>query len=85
MDNNNKPSSTLTRLSIPKFKKKRLKFVCMSDTHGKFTADMIPLVPKGDVLLHTGDFTMTGTVKEVVEFNNLIGKKHFQIFIQIEN
>lgn len=46
------------------------KIVCISDTHN-FHHDVD--VPDGDVLIHAGDFTLTGTLGEVVEFNEWLG------------
>lgn len=31
-------------------------------------------VPDGDILIHAGDFTLTGTLNEVVEFNDWLGR-----------
>lgn len=46
------------------------RFVCISDTHAKHRElDM----PKGDVLLHGGDFTHKGEVKTVDDFNEWLG------------
>ena len=45
-----------------------IRFVCISDTHNKTDA---MILPKGDVLLHAGDFTQVGgegEVKHFVEF-----------------
>ena len=54
--------------NVPKSEK--LRFVCLSDTHGKH--DGVDL-PEGDVLLHTGDFTMTGRTNEIEDFNHWLG------------
>ena len=40
-------------------------FVCISDTHGHHRQISLP---KGDVLVHTGDFSKGGTVEEVKDF-----------------
>lgn len=42
-----------------------MRIVCLSDTHGLH--DRL-VVPDGDVLLHAGDFTRRGTVREVEAF-----------------
>ena len=47
-----------------------LKLVCLSDTHGKHW-DIS--VPHGDVLIHSGDFTNTGTLAEVEDFDAWLG------------
>lgn len=44
-----------------------LRFVCVSDTHGHHR-EMTTRLPPGDVLLHAGDFTMTGEMDEVADF-----------------
>jgi Icc-related predicted phosphoesterase len=41
--------------------------VCISDTHGKHKK---LAVPDGDLLIHAGDFTMLGTLAEIVTFLN---------------
>jgi len=44
-----------------------LKLVCLSDTHGRhWDID----VPPGDVLIHCGDFTNTGRIAEVKDFDD---------------
>ena len=43
-----------------------VRFVAISDTHTQHR--QLPRVPDGDVLLHTGDFTNTGTLEEVQDF-----------------
>ena len=46
---------------------KMLKIVCISDTHN--CSEKI-VVPDGDILIHSGDATITGTIEEIVLFNN---------------
>jgi calcineurin-like phosphoesterase family protein len=46
------------------------KIVCISDTHN-FHRDVD--VPDGDILIHAGDFTLTGSIGEVIEFNDWLG------------
>jgi Icc-related predicted phosphoesterase len=41
-----------------------MKIVCLSDTHGLLLDDL----PKGDCLIHAGDFTNKGDLKEICEF-----------------
>lgn len=54
------PSSTSTDVKeLPPCKEGWTRFVCISDTHGH----TFP-VPDGDVLLHSGDMTGTGTLKD---------------------
>lgn len=50
----------------------QLRVVCMSDTHSathKIKFD----IPQGDVFIHAGDFTKTGRLQEVIDFNNWLG------------
>lgn len=42
-----------------------VRFVCVSDTHG---VQPLPSIPDGDVLLHAGDWSSNGSLKEVAEF-----------------
>ncbi|XP_045210208.2 metallophosphoesterase MPPED2-like isoform X2 [Mercenaria mercenaria] len=64
---------TLTSLTNELSAGQKLTFVCISDTHCKLNKDDIGRIPHGDVLLHTGDFTMDGTERELIEFNNFLG------------
>lgn len=47
-----------------------LRFVCLSDTHGRHRR---VVVPDGDVLVHCGDFTQRGTHAEIRDFNDWLG------------
>lgn len=49
-----------------------IRFVCISDTHS-FTSRMMHAIPPGDVLLHAGDFTRGGALREVSSFNDFLG------------
>ena len=51
-----------------------VRFVCVSDTHNR--TDRLQ-VPDGDVLLHAGDFTMTGQMHEIEHFNTWLGKYYY--------
>lgn len=53
------------------------RFVCVSDTHGRHHGVALP---RGDILLHCGDFTDTGQAKQVFHENN-----NFAIFNSIVN
>ena len=44
-----------------------VRFVAISDTHSRQRSSAIE-VPPGDVLIHTGDFTNTGTLDEIASF-----------------
>ncbi len=59
---------------------KMLKIVCISDTHncnGQIS------VPDGDILIHSGDATISGTIEEIVLFNNWFANlpHHYKIFV----
>eukprot|EP01083_Nonionella_stella_P116226 345204_1 len=45
-----------------------LKVLCFSDTHVKHDAFRFDTLPAADIVLHAGDFTMTGQESEVVAF-----------------
>jgi len=45
------------------------RFVCLSDTHDRHS---LINVPPGDVLLHAGDFSFTGSRPEVERFNEFL-------------
>uniref|UniRef100_A0A914EGT4 Calcineurin-like phosphoesterase domain-containing protein n=1 Tax=Acrobeloides nanus TaxID=290746 RepID=A0A914EGT4_9BILA len=53
--------------------KDKVRFVCISDTHGKLE-ELLPHIPNGDILVHCGDFTNLGDRHELEEFNEKIGK-----------
>lgn len=52
-----------------------LRIVCVSDTHSQH--EMVQL-PPGDILVHTGDFSMKGRENEVRAFNKWLGKIPFK-------
>ena len=43
-----------------------MRLVLTSDTHGKLPPDLI--LPEGDILIHAGDATMSGTLHEMRQF-----------------
>lgn len=47
------------------------KVVCISDTHNK-TGSLN--LPPGDLLIHSGDATMSGSLNEVIKFNKWLGE-----------
>jgi len=57
-----------------------MKIVVISDTHGQHAKLKLP---KGDVLVHAGDLTLTGNKTDTLRFLNWFGKQDFQhkIFI----
>lgn len=48
--------------------------MCISDTHG-LTGQLA--VPPGDVLIHAGDFSNTGTLPDVVKFREFLDSLDF--------
>jgi Icc-related predicted phosphoesterase len=50
---------------------KRVRVVCISDTHGRHEEVS---VPDGDVLIHAGDFTSIGSPLQVKIFNDWLGR-----------
>ncbi|KAI0983101.1 hypothetical protein GJ496_009403 [Pomphorhynchus laevis] len=55
---------------IPAKPQNSVRFVCISDTHGKSLKNL----PAGDVLLCAGDFTMLGDIPAISRFNAYLGK-----------
>lgn len=49
------------------------RIVCISDTHSLYHK-MAP-IPEGDILIHAGDFSSTGTLKEMQEFRSYIDRQ----------
>ena len=60
-------------VNVPK-REGHARVVCISDTHS-FTNRGGPLsdVPDGDILIHAGDFTTAGQMKQVEAFNEYLG------------
>jgi len=63
-----------------------VRVVCISDTHCKHM-NMPRALPKGDLLIHSGDFTLTGETPDVKNFANwLVGyitEDHFKHIVVI--
>ncbi len=57
------------------------KYVCISDTHTQHR-DLI--LPEGDVLIHTGDFSYTGNVRETEDFLKWLKDLPFKDIVFIE-
>lgn len=58
-----------------------LRIVCISDTHSKHLNLKLPL---GDILIHSGDFTSTGTKQQIDNFINWFNNQRqykYKIFI----
>ncbi|XP_048728343.2 metallophosphoesterase domain-containing protein 1-like isoform X2 [Ostrea edulis] len=60
----------------------KIRFVCISDTHGKIERSPLRM-PPGDVLLHAGDFTMTGQIKEIERFDSYLGFLPYKVKVLI--
>ena len=58
-----------------------LRFVCLSDTHSKHL--QIKNLPKGDVLLHSGDFSYGGETSEIEAFTEWLGTLDFKYKVVI--
>lgn len=51
-----------------------VRVVCISDTHNLTNyGGPLSRVPNGDVLIHAGDFTNVGKIKDVEAFNDYLG------------
>ena len=50
---------------------KKMKIVCISDTHNQHNEINIP---EGDILIHAGDFTTLGKFDEITSFNSWLGE-----------
>jgi Icc-related predicted phosphoesterase len=57
-----------------------MRIVCISDTHNKHNEINIP---DGDLLIHSGDLSIDGTVEEIKNFNEWLGNLNhkYKIFI----
>ena len=53
-------------------KEGHVRVVCISDTHS-LTGGTLENIPQGDILIHAGDFTKRGKMKEVEKFNTFLG------------
>ena len=63
----------LVTLTTPRAQEENtIRVVCISDTHS-ITESLQP-IPSGDILVHAGDLTNVGEVKDIVEFNNFMGQ-----------
>lgn len=50
-----------------------MKIICISDTHGSFPKDL----PKGDILIHAGDWSSTGSYKDTIKFLDYLEKINY--------
>jgi Icc-related predicted phosphoesterase len=51
----------------------KIRIVCISDTHSSTDKVNFPIIPDGDILIHSGDFTNVGAKDEVIKFNEWLG------------
>ncbi|CAO3666973.1 unnamed protein product [Rhizopus stolonifer] len=58
-------------------KEGHIRVVCISDTHSKIDFD----IPHGDILIHAGDITRVGSMKEFIETIEWLGSLPHQIKI----
>ena len=49
-----------------------MRVVCISDTHSRIETSEIE-IPEGDIIIHAGDFSNTGALKQVRKFNDWLG------------
>lgn len=63
------------RVLPPWRQSQNLRIVCISDTHGRHR-DLE--LPKGDILIHAGDFTHFGKIEDAVDFNKWLGDLPFK-------
>jgi predicted phosphohydrolase len=58
-----------------------MKFIHLSDTHGKHHE--LPNLPTADLIIHSGDVSMAGTGKEVMDFIDWFGALNYKYKIFI--
>jgi Icc-related predicted phosphoesterase len=58
-----------------------MKFIHLSDTHGKHHE--LPKLPTADLIIHSGDISMAGTGKEVMDFIDWFGALNYKYKIFI--
>ena len=62
---------------------RRTRIVCVSDTHNASPETGAFRLPKGDVLIHAGDLTKQGTLKELQKAVAWIEKADFEAKIVV--
>lgn len=60
---------------------RKTRFVCVSDTHGYTPSEAGFKLPAGDVLIHAGDLTNNGSLRELRRTMDWICKADFEIKI----
>jgi len=58
---------------------RKIRFVCVADTHNASPADGAFKLPKGDVLVHAGDLTTQGTFDELKKTLDWIEQADFEV------
>eukprot|EP00753_Platysulcus_tardus_P006847 PLAT14632.1.p1 GENE.PLAT14632.1~~PLAT14632.1.p1 ORF type:complete len:324 (+),score=85.68 PLAT14632.1:47-973(+) len=53
-----------------------VRLVCVSDTHNQH--GKLPALPAGDILVHAGDFSNTGGIKDILSFSSWLDKQPFE-------
>lgn len=59
----------------------KTRFVCVSDTHGYTPSEAGFKLPPGDVFIHAGDLTNTGSMAELQRTVNWISKAEYEVKI----
>lgn len=54
-----------------------VKIVCFSDTHDKYNLGVLKETYKGDLLLHAGDATSTGELRQLSAYSDWLAKQKF--------
>ena len=69
------PWTWLARLTGPPkpYSRRNVRVVCISDTHGHHR-ELTAVLPKGDVLIHAGDYTSLGDEQHAYDFNDWLGE-----------
>lgn len=61
--------------------RRKTRFVCVSDTHGYTPSEAGFRLPVGDVLIHAGDLTNTGSKSELLRTIEWISKADYEVKI----
>lgn len=61
--------------------RRKTRFVCVSDTHGYTPSEAGFKLPAGDVLVHAGDLTNTGSKSELSRTIDWISQADYEIKI----
>lgn len=63
--------------------RRKTRFVCVSDTHGYTPSEAGFKLPAGDVLIHAGDLTNTGSTNELRKTMDWISRADFETKIVV--